>query len=283
MEQAINLSFVQICRGTDVRRSVTEALDLCRDAGFMRLDYLGDVTAPDYLERAKRDREAMDARGMKVVQSHCPFFRYKENGLEKYREFAPRAVDAAAVLGADFLVIHADEYRSGGAFDAEESLRQTREYLKPVVERCVQKGIRPAIENLFEDRYGGPGRSRYTSEAEEVLAVLESFPGSGIGCCWDSGHHNVAFGEQRFFEKLEMLAPYIICTHMHDNQYGSDLHKPAFFGTLNWERIMVILKNAGYRGDFSWEFVYERIPDELYPEYLHFMHRIGEYLCREFG
>ena len=152
MEQAINLSFVQICRGTDVRRSVTEALDLCRSAGFQRLDYLGDVEAPDYLERAKRDREAMDVRGMKVVQSHCPFFRYKENGLEKFREFAPRAVDTAAILGADFLVIHADEYRSSGAFDPEESLRQTREYLKPVVERCVQKGIRPAIENLFEDR-----------------------------------------------------------------------------------------------------------------------------------
>lgn len=280
MEQAINLEFVQIRRGTEEKRSVTEALDLCREAGFMRLDFLTDVQTPDYLEQAKKAREVIDARGMKVIQSHCPFFRYGENGLAKFKEFAPKAVEAAAILGAEFLVLHADEYRSGGAFDAAESLRQTREYLNPVIDLCVAKGVRPAIENLFEDQYGGPGRSRYTSEAEEVVAVIESFPGSGIGCCWDSGHHNVSFGEEKFFEKLNILAPYIVCTHMHDNKYGKDMHKPAFFGTIDWEKVMEILKNAGYQGDFSWEFVYERMPDALYKEYLHFMHSIGEYLCK---
>ena len=278
MELSINLDFVQLRHGTDAKRSVEEALDLCREAGFMRLDYLVNVLNPDYLEQAKLAREALDARGMRVIQSHCPFFRYGENGLAKFKEFAPRAVEAAAVLGADYLVIHADEYRSGGEFDAAESLRQTREYLAPVVDLCVQKGVRPAIENLFEDKFGGPDRSRYTSEAEEVLAVLESFPGSGIGCCWDSGHHNVSFGEERFFEKLEMLAPHIVCTHMHDNRYGIDMHKPAFFGGIDWKKVMEILKKAGYQGDFTWEFVYERIPDGLYKEYLHFMHSIGDYL-----
>lgn len=280
MELSINLDFVQLRYGTDAKRSVEEALDLCREAGFMRLDYLVNVLTPDYLEQAKLAREALDARGMRVVQSHCPFFRYGENGLEKFKEFAPRAVEASAVLGADYLVIHADEYRSGGEFDAAESLRQTREYLAPVVDLCVQKGVRPAIENLFEDKFGGPDRSRYTSEAEEVLAVLESFPGSGIGCCWDSGHHNVSFGEERFFEKLEMLAPHIVCTHMHDNRYGIDMHKPAFFGGIDWKKVMEILKKAGYQGDFTWEFVYERIPDGLYKEYLHFMHSIGDYLSK---
>ena len=280
MEQAINLGFVQCRYGTEEKRSVSEALDLCREAGFRHLDYLVDVAKPDYLEQARRDREAVDARGMKVIQSHCPFFRYGENGVEKFKEFAPRAVDAAAILGAEFLVIHADEYRSGGEFDAAETLRQTQEYLKPVIERCVQKGVRPAIENLFEDKYGGPQRSRYTSEAEEVLAVIESFPGSGIGCCWDSGHHNVSFGVDRFLEKLEILAPHIVCTHMHDNKYGFDMHKPAFFGSIDWAKVMEVLKKAGYQGDFSWEFVYERMPDALYKEYLHFMHSIGEYLCK---
>ena len=280
MELSINLDFVQLRHGTDAKRSVEDALDLCREAGFMRLDYLVNVQTPDYLEQAKLVREAIDARGMRVIQSHCPFFRYGENGLEKFREFAPKAVEAAAELGAGFLVIHADEYRSGGEFDAAESLRQTREYLAPVIDLCVQKGVRPAIENLFEDKYGGPGRSRYTSEAEEVLAVLESFPGSGIGCCWDSGHHNVSFGEERFFEKLEMLAPHIVCTHMHDNKYGYDMHKPAFFGNIDWAKTMAILKKAGYQGDFTWEFVYERIPDGLYKEYLHFMHSIGDYLSK---
>ena len=92
MEQAINLEFVQIRRGTEKKRSVTEALDLCREAGFMRLDFLTDVQMPDYLEQAKKAREVIDARGMKVIQSHCPFFRYGENGLAKFKEFAPKAM-----------------------------------------------------------------------------------------------------------------------------------------------------------------------------------------------
>ena len=78
MELAINLGFVQLRHGTDVKRSVEGALDLCKEAGFMRLDHLVDVQSPDYLERAKRDREAIEARGLKVIQSHCPFFRYGE-------------------------------------------------------------------------------------------------------------------------------------------------------------------------------------------------------------
>ena len=77
-----------------------------------------------------------------------------------------------------------------------------------------------------------------------------------------------------------MLAPHIVCTHMHDNRYGIDMHKPAFFGGIDWKKVMEILKKAGYQGDFTWEFVYERIPDGLYKEYLHFMHSIGDYLSK---
>ena len=79
-------------------------------------------------------------------------------------------------------------------------------------------------------------------------------------------------------DELEKLALYVTCTHMHDNSYGVDQHKLAFFGNLNWERVMEILKNAGYPGEFTWEFVYERFPDVLLPDFLRLAHKTGEYL-----
>ena len=41
---------------------------------------------------------------------------------------------------------------------------------------------------------------------------------------------------------------------------------------------MRILKMHDYPGVLSWEFVYERIPDVLYPQYLAFIRSCGEYL-----
>ena len=41
---------------------------------------------------------------------------------------------------------------------------------------------------------------------------------------------------------------------------------------------MRILKTHGYAGVLSWEFVYERIPDAIYPQYLAFIKASGEYL-----
>jgi len=172
----------------------------------------------------------------------------------------------------------------GAAFDPEEVLAKTEEYLAPVIDLCVENGIRPAIENLFEDCFSQNGqRTRYTHLPEEVLAVIDRFQGSGIGCCWDSGHLNVSSGgESLFLENLKILAPHIICTHIHDNCYGIDMHKPPYFGSIPWEEVMKILKANRYAGELCWEFVYERIPDELYADYLHFVYAAGEYLIRKF-
>lgn len=84
-------------------------------------------------------------------------------------------------------------------------------------------------------------------------------------------------------EKLELLAPYIICTHLHDNNSQHDMHKPAFIGNIEWENVVDVLKRHHYAGDLSWEFVYERIPDALYGDYLKFIHATGCFLLQQMG
>ena len=135
MRQGINLDFVLKKRNAP-DRSLGEAVALCRDAGFSIVDYLTPVVEEDWREQAEAARELMDSCGVEVHQAHCPFFRYKEGGLKLFAEYAPRAVRAASILGAEFFVIHADEYREPDSFDFERILRKTREYLARI---CVRR------------------------------------------------------------------------------------------------------------------------------------------------
>ncbi|MBQ6473961.1 MAG: sugar phosphate isomerase/epimerase [Victivallales bacterium] len=280
MEQGINLAFV-LKRRNQPDRPLAQALELCQNAGFTALDYLTDVQCPDYLERARKARREIDRLGLRVEQSHCPFFRYQMDAEPGalFRKFAPRAAEAAAILGARFLVIHADEYRVENTYDVPEILDFTHSCLTPTVELCSSLGVKPAFENVFEDGCGHQvtGCGRFCSRIQELLDVIRMFPGSG--CCWDFGHAQVA-SKERAMDEFAAIQPYLFCTHVHDNTHGADLHKPAFFGDVPWESAMDIMKRGGYSGVFSWEFVYERFPDALMPGFLQFVHETGEYLDR---
>ena len=278
MEQCINLGFVMIRRNSAERRPFEEALDLCNNAGFRLFDYLSPIGNDDWLELAERHRAVLDARGMKVVHSHFPYFRYSGPGVkEKILHAAPRAVQAASILGAQFLVLHGNEYVCK-TFDPEECFRQSTEYLRPVVDLCAEYGIRPLIENMGESVLS-ESRQHYGARAEEVLAQIDAFSYAHAACCFDSGHLRVAYADDdAYLHALELLAPHIVCTHIHDSAFGCDLHKPPFFGTVPWEKVMSILKKHDYSGVLSWEFVYERIPDVLYPRYLDFIRATGDCL-----
>lgn len=277
MEQGINLTFVMARRNGQPSRSLQEALTLCRDAGFTVLDYAAPVGEDNYLDLAKRTRAEIERFGLRVEQTHSCCFRYRKDVPpgELFRKYVPRSVEAAAALGAKYVVIHADEFRSDGPYDEAELLKFTYDYLAPSVERCVDLGVRPAFEILTGPNGGNP--DQYCCTVPQLLNIISMFPGSGAGCCWDFGHAQVALKDDAL-AGFEAIQPYLLCMHVHDNSWGKDMHKPAFFGSIDWYAVMKILKQNGYSGAFSWEFVYERFPDELYPDYLRFVHRIGEYL-----
>ena len=278
MKQCINLGFVMIRRNSQEKRPFEEALELCRRADIIHIDYLSPINNDDYLEIAKRQRESLDARGMKVASSHFPYFRYDGPGVrEKILHAAPRAVKAAQALGAPYLVLHGNEYVCE-SFDEQECLRNSNDYLRPVVDLCAEYGIIPLIENMGESVLSKK-RQHFGARSEEVLAQIEAFSYANAACCLDTGHLRVAYSDDAsYLQAVEQLAPHIVCTHIHDSAFGCDLHKPAFFGTVPWEKVMQILKKHGYAGELSWEFVYERIPDALYPQYLSFIRAMGDYL-----
>ncbi len=280
MKQGINLGYIRFRRNTDERRSLEESASLCAEAGFYELDYMSPLLGEDYAENAKKERVLFEEHGLSVHQTHCPFLRYTQDGPDVFIGRAVRGAEVSGILGAKYMVIHGDEWpKRNVKYDGSLALEKNYEIMAPVVEACHRNNVLPAFENLFDDASENTvdGRNRFCSRGEELLALIERFGTGSAGICLDTGHGNVSAGSG-LLDLVRELAPYVVCTHVHDNNFGKDMHMPAFAGGMPLEKIMEILRDNGYTGNLTWEMVYGRYPDELLPDFLALLFKSGRYL-----
>ena len=285
MELSMHLNYV-MSRVFGEKLSISEAARLCRNSGFGYVDYSPDVQKDDWKECAYRDKEVLDKAGIKVEQTHAPFNRYRQYDDDKFWTYYSRLFEASSILGAKYVVVHADEYRTFDRYDEHEILDFTYEYLAPHVDYASSHGMTVAVENVFEDNnYRWPlidGKSRFTSRIEELLSVIEKFASPNVACCWDFGHAKCAYGNEGMTGALEKVGKYVVCTHVHDNYYDKDLHVPPFLGETDWQSNMAMLKKVGYTGKLSFEPGYGSTPKELMQMYLDVFWKTGEYLKKLF-
>ncbi|MBR7083467.1 MAG: sugar phosphate isomerase/epimerase [Clostridia bacterium] len=283
MELSFSLNYLMKNSHGKILRTADEAAKICRAAGFRYIDYTPDFKSDDWAEKARRDRELFDSLGITVEQTHAPFNRYQTHPDDVFPTYFKRVFEASKILGAKFVVVHADEYRTKDRFDGKEILDFTYDYLAPYVEYCAKNGLVVAVENVFEDdttRWPKiNGRSRYTSRVEELKDVIERFNTPTVRCCWDYGHAGVAYGKSEMANALTEVAKYVVCTHVHDNYYGNDLHLLPFLGDVDWNKNLAPLKEAGYKGKLSLELVYGEFSDALAADFMRFAHSAGKELC----
>ena len=282
MELSVNLSYFKKTRVGEKKRTFTEALHLCRDAGFRFLDYTPGYREEGWEKTAAAELALLQEAGVQVEQSHAPFNRYGSYGTwEDFQPLFHRSFGAAAAVHARYMVVHADEYRVDDRYDADEIAAFAYEYLAPEVEFAKKHGMKVAVENLFEDGCGRSvgGKSRYTSRVEEVLAIIEKFHDPDVCCCWDFGHAACAYGYDKMLDALKCAGKYVECTHVHDNYYGKDLHLLPFLGNVKWEEHMRYFGEIGYGGKLSFELVYGGIPDGLLPGFARDAYTVGRHLA----
>ena len=280
----ISKSVVQRPDETDEAKIRRTALML-KEYGFSYFDYLVP-RSDDWAGDAARFREFAEAAGVHVHQSHAPVFRIhpgvsRDEALETYLP----AVDAAAAIGAEYLVVHASEIylAPGEIYDSEKAVREQIELFLPVAERADRAGIKIACENVTFSQ--DEPRSRCSGTAEELLGIIEGLNGTSeirpdnpAGCCWDFGHGRRSF-EDESAKELKKIVPHLLCTHVHDNRMRDD-HQPPFTGKMDWPPLMKVLRDGGYRGNLSLELHYGRFPERVLPAYLNFCRAAGEELIR---
>ena len=271
--------------GSAEPRTIKELAKLLSEAGFKYVDYTSDLIAENWQDKAKADKDAFAEFGITVNQTHAYYNRYGRYDELDFAELTRRAFVVTDILGAKFCVDHADEYRVTDRYDAKEILESEYQRLLPHAEFCAKHGITLALENLFEDgakiRGIVDGKSRHMARIEEVVGLIDRFNSENVKCCWDFGHAHVAFGKDQL-EMMKIAGSRIVCTHVHDNYYGKDLHLIPFQGQVDWDGHMKALKSFGYQGVLSFEFAYGCYPDDVLPVVLKTIYSVGSKLSDMF-
>ncbi|MBR2353845.1 MAG: TIM barrel protein [Clostridia bacterium] len=276
-----------------VRKKVGDrrALALLREAGFEGIDYSfywlpedHPMKGEGYLAYAKELREYMNGLGLVCRQAHAPFdmkFGDAFDASNAHYLSVVRAMEAAAALGAERIVVHAVKIpQEHGAINL---LDYNTEFYRSLLPYCQRFGIKVAVENLFtSDKKCGCYRE-VLGKPEELSELIRRLASPHFCACVDLGHAALGGIEPEIF--LRRMDPSLVeCLHIQDLDYVKDRHVLPFGGTLNWNGILSALKDMNYRGDVNFE-IYgflDPIPVELLPAALRYAASVGEYLRERF-
>jgi D-psicose/D-tagatose/L-ribulose 3-epimerase len=136
---------------------------------------------------------------------------------------------------------------------AEEEWNWAVQSLKQCYEHGMKEGVRLAIEplNRFE--------TYFVSRSDQALALAEAV-GPTCGVCLDAFHMNIE--EKDMFQSIRNAAPRLNDFHVADNN-----RMACGMGSLDWAKIIGTLKEVGYDGALTVEFVapLDRTPANPYP------------------
>ena len=169
---------------------------------FSEIRFLGSLE-PDNLKkvRARADELGIDLEiGMRSI---CPTSDSFDKAAGTAEEQIGRMVDAARIVRSPivraFLGSSAD--RKGGI---ERHIEATVKVLKSVRSRLVDGGVKVAIENHAGDM-----------QARELKTLIEAAGSDVVGVCIDSGNPVWTIEDPHL--TLEILAPYVLTSHMRDS------------------------------------------------------------------
>jgi sugar phosphate isomerase/epimerase len=258
----------------------------CAENGIDRVELIimDGYIPPGDMKLAGRIRRVADDHGVAVNSVHGPS-GWPTNGhwLGDPDESARRrnvqerclAIEGAALLGARYMVVELEAYSQWPYWphgqpaqhtfpEAWDQWRRSFDELLPVAE---QAGVTLAIENVD----GVPD--------EHLPGLFSGLTRNQAGVCFDSSH--ATYGRD-FWEHFDRLAPYIIGTHLSDNDGLSggawvDRHWRPFEGVIEWPRLVATIAARSPCECLILE-VLDREKPRITPELVGALRRIGSLL-----
>ena len=260
-------------------------LDDLRAAGFEYYDanlwmlsgHDRPLARDDWREWAHELREHADKIGMKCRQAHGQTLSGKQWDDLSYPDYDfvwemnYRCIEAAQILGVDWMVMHPSNLPHDPLYDRKKALDHNIAYIAPYLEFAKKLGIGIAVENMVD--FGGHRRRYCAGDPYEHIELVDAFNDPSLGMCIDTGHANNSGVYAPDY--IRLAGKRLKCLHIDDNLADKDAHLPPFFGTVDWKGVMKALHEIGYEGDFSFELGSPRFPVECRATWYRFVYELG--------
>ncbi len=267
------------------------AFELLKKVGFDAVDFNMDEILPyrdvvrgnfdgnimvcgDHVGYFTELKKIIDASGVKVGQAHAPFPTYiPENDAinERLIDVMKRSIEAAAILGTPYLVIHP---RFNTSFETrlgvEEEYELNRRFYMSLADVLRGSGVTCCLENMWTN---GAWRKIYADvcgDPDDAAAMIDKLNAEAgeelFGYCYDVGHSFISgLDPYRFMLKLGKR---IKVFHIHDVDGLNDSHNLPFLGVGAWRAFAKGVAAIGYDYSLSLEAgnFYNLCGKECFPE-----------------
>lgn len=215
-----------------------EEIKWAADNGFDFLDLTLEPTQT-YARQINPDqiRQLLETYHLGVV-GHTAYYLPFASPFPSLREVALKefldCLEVFARLGAFWVNIHPDS-SFPNLLSREKIVELNLEVLRKGVERAQHLGLQVMLENLWSPFDEVETLRKVFSEIETLMFHL------------DVGHANLHTPTNKSEELVSNFRDRLVHVHFSDNRGGwEDLHLPLGAGNINWEKIVKILKKAGY-------------------------------------
>jgi len=232
------------------------------EIGEMGFDYVEltmdppEATPQKILGQKRVILEVLHRYGMGIM-GHLPTFVWTSDLYESLRRASLQenfeALEAAAELGIEKVVLHPGFITGLGKFVIDKAKGHAMESLEAILKKAVNLQITLCIENMFP-------QAHFLIQPHEFHPVFETFP--EIRLTLDIGHANLGGGKNQSSEFIRLYGYRIGHVHANDNFGKEDSHLPIGAGIIDFERIMRELKEAQYDETITLE-VFSRDRDYL--------------------
>lgn len=166
---------------------------------------------------------------------HAPFMDLSPGAVDpKIREITigrfSHVLNIAEILKPKTIVFHSGYEKWKYSLKTDLWLEKSLMTWRPLIKRAADRGLKIAVENIFED------------EPTNLRLLMETTASENFGVCFDTGHFNL-FSRVSLDEWMKQLKPYIIELHLHDNDKTADDHIAIGEGTFDFGSLFAALED----------------------------------------
>lgn len=192
-----------------------------------------------YLQGMKNKMDSFNLELSALAVSN-DFIMMEPKELQKQVEYVDQWIRIAAMLGVSVVRVF------GGDILGGTDPKRAYELVGKGFQRCIRLAERHEVTLALENR------GTFTNNPKIVLKLIDEFGSKNLRSCLDTGN----FPSKIRYEAIKMVAP--LAVHVHAKTYNFD--KEGNETSIDYERVIEILRESGYEGFLSIE--YEGAGDE---------------------